>query len=116
MACLARHSQEVWLLLSGSLFRAGTHHGASLKSNGLSAPRHSTPPQHWADTHRPKQTVKIMTIITSWGAGLSSHRFWREAHLTDGKTEDCCSGFLEDNWSTYSLQAGVLVKLPLLRL
>ena len=43
-----------------------------------------------------------MTIITSWGAGLSSHRFWREAHLTDGKTEDCCSGFQEDNWSTYS--------------
>ena len=86
MACLARHSQEVWLLLSGSLFRAGTHHGASLKSNGLSAPRHSTPPQHWANTHRPEQTVKIMTIITPQGAGLSSHCFWREAHLTDGKT------------------------------
>ena len=26
------------------------------------------------------------------------------------------TAFLEDNWSTYSLQAGVLVKLPLLRL
>ena len=62
MACLARDSQEVWLLLSGVLFWAGTHHGAPLKSNSLSAPGHPTPPQHWANTHRPEQTVKIMTI------------------------------------------------------
>lgn len=33
-----------------------------------------------------------------------------------GKLRTVLCGSLEDNWSIYSLQAGMLVKLPLLRL
>lgn len=71
----------------------------------LATPPHS---QHWANTHRPEQTVKIMTIITPKEPLLLEGRPTGQ----DGKAG--LYGSLEDKWSTYSLQCWRRLQKPAL--